>query len=688
MKQKIFISAAPSIYAIDNVGIVLSTLKEDTLIEGALLPSIFSLLAKTPSSTEELLAQLNTQFSPAKIVGTTQQLIAMKLLGFEATTVIKNDAEHDFIKAQLKKLFTQAIGQLALSTTFFENIVTQNTEDNVTHVNLSDNQILIPPATGLCASCINARILSHRPLLKFAAENKDNTQFISRYRADKPARERLQDLVKKYEGALDPHFFWDIDLITNTATSFEVQPKGSCDLCNTSNTMTSNFHKDIRALKTTRTQGFRVRTLEETYQSLLPLVHPIVGVISKLEPYRSLENELVCNYSSGRNLAFSSTNRFWLNNHLRSSSGGKGKTALQAKVGALCEGVERYSMVHQGQQPDITAPYNPEDDAFIHPHACLNFSPDQYINRGAINATVKSFHQLVPQPFDESTPQHWSKAYSLTRDKPCFILSEIAYAQYSDKNEETFFAYPDSNGCAAGNTHLEAILQGTLELIERDAAAIWWYNRCERPHMDIESIGNTYINEVRDYYSELNRAFHILDITTDLETPCFVAVSYNQKTQTEILYAFGCHVDPNIAIERCVIELNQLLPVAMTQRSSNSDQTLYTWMDTQSIEAHPHLNANQPTALNFKTAYPDKIEFLEQAIQTLTGRLAEQSIELIAFDLTQRDTQLPVVRMLAPGLRHFWRRTGPGRLFDVPERLGWVESVLTEEQLNPHSITI
>ena len=686
MKQKLFICAAPALYSIDNVGIILSTFKEDTMIEGALLPSIFSLLAKTPCSTEELLAQLNTQFSPAKIVGTVQQLIAMKLLSTEASAT-KNNTEHESTNNLLKKLFSQPISQLALSTTFFERIVFQSTEDNTTHVNISDKKILITPATGLCASCVSARILSHRPLLKFAAENKTSAQLINSHTTELP-QEQLNKLLQKYEGALDPHLFWDIDLATNTASSYAVQPKGSCGVCNTKSTTASGFNKDIETLKTNRTQGFRVRTLEETYQNLLPLVHPIAGVISKLEPYRSLKNELVCNYSSGRNLAFSSTNRFWLNNHLRSSSGGKGKTALQAKVGALCEGVERYSMVHQGQQPDITAPYKPEDDAFIDPHTCLNFSSTQYQNRGAINSAVKSFHQLIPQPFNESAPQHWSKAYSLTRDKPCFILSEIAYAQYSDKNEDTFFAYPDSNGCAAGNTHLEAILQGTLELIERDAAALWWYNRCERPHIDIDSIGNAYINEVRDYYSELNRAFHILDITTDLETPCFVAVSYNKKTQTEILYAFGCHVDPNIAIERCVIELNQLLPVALTQRSSNSDQTLYAWMDTQKIEAHPHLNANQPAAINFKAAYPHKIEILEEAIQTLTGRLAEQSIELIAFDLTQKDTQLPVVRMLAPGLRHFWRRTGPGRLFDVPVKLGWIDKKLTEEQLNSYSITI
>ena len=49
------------------------------------------------------------------------------------------------------------------------------------------------------------------------------------------------------------------------------------------------------------------------------------------------------------------------------------------------------------------------------------------------------------------------------------------------------FARADSNGCAAGSVLEEAVLQGLLELIERDAVALWWYNRLRRPAVDLES---------------------------------------------------------------------------------------------------------------------------------------------------------------------------------------------------------
>ena len=44
---------------------------------------------------------------------------------------------------------------------------------------------------------------------------------------------------------------------------------------------------------------------------------------------------------------------------------------------------------------------------------------------------------------------------------------------------------------------------------------------------------------------------------------------------------------------------------------------------------------------------------------------------------------LPVVKVVVPGLRHFWARFAPGRLYDVPVQLGLLDRPLREEELNP-----
>jgi hypothetical protein len=46
------------------------------------------------------------------------------------------------------------------------------------------------------------------------------------------------------------------------------------------------------------------------------------------------------------------------------------------------------------------------------------------------------------------------------------------------------------------------------------------------------------------------------------------------------------------------------------------------------------------------------------------------------------------VKVLVPGLRHFWTRFGAGRLYDVPVQLGWLDRPTAEEDLNPIPIFI
>ena len=47
-------------------------------------------------------------------------------------------------------------------------------------------------------------------------------------------------------------------------------------------------------------------------------------------------------------------------------------------------------------------------------------------------------------------------------------------------------------------------------------------------------------------------------------------------------------------------------------------------------------------------------------------------MEMLVLDQTREEIGLPVVKVIVPGLRHFWARFAPGRLYDVPARLGWV----------------
>lgn len=58
-------------------------------------------------------------------------------------------------------------------------------------------------------------------------------------------------------------------------------------------------------------------------------------------------------------------------------------------------------------------------------------------------------------------------------------------------------------------------------------------------------------------------------------------------------------------------------------------------------------------------------------------------MEMLVLDQTRPDIGLKVVKVIVPGMRHMWKRLGPGRLYQVPVKLGWLKEPLIENQLNP-----
>jgi ribosomal protein S12 methylthiotransferase accessory factor len=58
-------------------------------------------------------------------------------------------------------------------------------------------------------------------------------------------------------------------------------------------------------------------------------------------------------------------------------------------------------------------------------------------------------------------------------------------------------------------------------------------------------------------------------------------------------------------------------------------------------------------------------------------------LDFLVLNQTRPDVEVPVVRVIVPGLRHFYRRFGPGRLYDVPVKLGLRDRPIPEGELTP-----
>jgi ribosomal protein S12 methylthiotransferase accessory factor len=408
--------------------------------------------------------------------------------------------------------------------------------------------------------------------------------------------------------------------------------------------------------------GLRSRTTEPSPA----IVSPLTGIVHSVERLSVGDGSLIEVWLARHNFVAKSIAAH------PGRSLGKGVTALRARTGALCEALERYSGIARGDEPVIRSTARALGEAAIHPNACLGFSERQYERRAAWNRLVPRA-LWIPEPFDEEQPIDWVQARSLTEEGTCRYVA-AAYCYYDYPAGGPPFCRADSNGNAAGSSTEDAVLRGLLELVERDAVGIWWYSRARRPGVDVRTADAEAL--VREYATR-GRPLSILDLTTDLGIPVFAAISAGDGSE-RVLMGFGAHPDPRVAATGAITEVNQALALQICGRGGKT--ITGELADPSFLQPDRSLEA---TMIGDHTSGNG-----EYGLPACLARLREKGLSVLVVDQTRDEIGLPVVKVIVPGLRHFRPRFAPGRLYDVPARLGWVERPLREEKLNPEHLLI
>lgn len=443
--------------------------------------------------------------------------------------------------------------------------------------------------------------------------------------------------------------------------------------------------------------GHRTATAEETLHNYQHLVSPITGVVSRLESVSQEDHRVIHAYSASHNWATHPDSLSFMRHTLRSQSGGKGTTEIQAKVGAMAEAFERYSGVFRADEirkRATIADLRAEGLEYVHPADVLLFSDAQYERRAEINAEGNSF-QIVPEPFDESLPADWSPLWAPTRDAFVWAPTGLLYYSYSKlaphDTPNRLAYYADSNGCAAGNTREEAALQALLELVERDAVATWWYNQVRLPKVDLADLDNPYLDDLREWLDEQGRDLWVLDITNDIGIPVFAAVSLLREPRANgsenVVIGFGAHLEPRVGIMRAITEVNQffasLFALGESDLARAFDPGAVEWWEKANTTTKPYLLPAEGEPARRLADIPDLTsDDLLTELQTAIDRIEDRGLEVLLLDQTRPDVGFPVIKAVVPGMRHFWARVAPGRLYDVPVELGWLSSPTPEDELN------
>ncbi|HEV8582708.1 MAG TPA: TOMM precursor leader peptide-binding protein [Thermoanaerobaculia bacterium] len=427
--------------------------------------------------------------------------------------------------------------------------------------------------------------------------------------------------------------------------------------------------------------GDRAATPAATLRRYGHLVSPITGIVDRLTPSREETHDLLHVYTAAYAEPAAPGRSGPRLPRERRRSAGRGITPEQAQAAALCEALERYSGFFQGTESRVEAAWRELGDSAIHPNACLRISDRQLAERDAWNRLDLPYHWL-PEPFDEHRPVEWVSAWSLTSGGRKWLPAAYCYYDVPLPPEHRF-CRADSNGCAAGSCLEEAILQGFLEIVERDAWALWWYNRAPRPGVRLDSFREPYLVALREWFARLGREVWVLDVTTDFGIPVFVAVSREVPHRAgDLILGAGAHLDPAVALVRALTEVNQFLPGFLAGRprqilsADPGDAASYLLPDP----SRPSRGAEDFPVLT----RPD----LRDEVELCVDRARRCGLEVLVVDQTREEVGLPVVRVVIPGMRLFRARFAPGRLYDVPVSLGWLEKRLAEPELNPIHVLI
>ena len=474
---------------------------------------------------------------------------------------------------------------------------------------------------------------------------------------------------------------WTLDSVDLAGRHHEVRARPQCPECGDPELVRARAERPVVLASSTRSPAGGLEIIRRYGH----LVSPLTGVVKEIQ--RDTRGPaMVHAFRSGPVQALRARGVVELRQAVSLQNGGTGATAEQGEASALCEALERHSATWHGEEQQVHGSYRELADVAVHPDSCQLYAERQFAERDRWNREQGAF-QFVCAPFDETARISWSPVWSLTQRRHRLVPTQQLYFG-SPRDPGPVTVRADSNGNAAGPDLTRAVLHGLLELVERDAVALWWYNRTRHPALDLDAFEDVRLRELRDMYATLHREVWALDITSDVGVPTVVALSRRvDQPREEILFGFGSDPDPRVALSRAVNEMNQLLPAVLEPgevgREGPGAETAH-WWRTATLANQPYLRPDPNAAPLMPTDFgrPPPADALER-VERIRARLEQLGLEMLVLDLTRPDIGLPVAKVLVPGLRPFWARFAPGRLFDVPVRLGRLTGPTPHDELNP-----
>lgn len=318
------------------------------------------------------------------------------------------------------------------------------------------------------------------------------------------------------------------------------------------------------------------------------------------------------------------------NGWLLSVSQGKGLTVDAAKASALMESVEMWHAEnHESSwgaatlgEVELSLGYSIASLALRQPHCLSRSTLIDWSNATTVRGRLQTLVPTDVVRLDDRVTSRWTT--------PKFIGT--------------------TNGLAGGNDHMEAVLHGLYEVVERDALA---RHRDSTTVVNLQS-GHSLVAAGLAleslFAAGVHVQVHLLDSMGDI--PCFKASLWSLDLPIPF-EGYGCHSSVDVALTRALTEAAQSRVTAIASARDDIDERVHARVRGSYDIAGPLIDHHQRSSgfrLSDVVEFPGANDDIAIEVHDVAEAVANATkIEPVIVDLTREAVGVPVVRVICPG---------------------------------------
>jgi ribosomal protein S12 methylthiotransferase accessory factor len=292
-----------------------------------------------------------------------------------------------------------------------------------------------------------------------------------------------------------------------------------------------------------------------------------------------------------------------------------------------------------------------------------------------MGAAIDPTQIIVPeiQKYRPDLPLEWVKGFDLIQEEPTYAPLNCVVCPYSPRQGAALY-YTSTNGLASGNFLVEALCQALCEIIERDALAIYAAAIALKPaiYEVLSNLGRVSKNSTK---VDVNHRYPLIDhqglplraarlvgkmklaglevylrnITSTMGIPTIdcTIVKRQPVGEYEIHAGYGTHPDARVALMRAITEAAQSR-VGWIQ--GGREDLPEVAMHVQKVTSPEIIEGfGSGPKQSFHSIPSTETHFVDEDVKHLLTSLRKSGLEqVVAFDLTRPELNIPVVRIVVP----------------------------------------